>query len=240
MKLNAYPYEFPLQGSLDPKTTAVLAIDFQIDFCGPGGYMDRMGIDIGLMRAALGPTTKVLAAARERGLPVVHTRETFKADLSDVQPHRLYRGEKGEDIVTGDLGPLGRCLIEGEPCWEIVPEVSPLEGEAIFNKRAYGAFGCTGIEAYLKSRGVRHLVLTGLTSNCCIQSNLREALDRGFECAVLEDCCGASTQASHDHAMSLVRNPGGVFGVLSTSEHFLAVMRSLAENPLRDVEEVSK
>ena len=239
MKLSSYPYDFPLQGSLASETTAVLAIDFQIDFCAPGGYMDRMGIDIGLMRAALGPTAKVLAAARERGLTVVHTRETFKADLSDVQPHRLYRGEKGEDIVTGDPGPLGRCLIEGEPCWEIVPEVSPIEGEAVFNKRAYGAFGCTDIEAYLTSRGVHHLVLTGLTSNCCIQSNLREALDRGFECAVLEDCCGASTQASHDHAMALVRNPGGVFGVLSTSEHFLAVMRSLAENPL-PVEEVSR
>ena len=221
MKIDAYPYPFPLHAPLHPESTALLAIDFQIDFCGPGGYMDRMGIDISLMRAAFAPTAKVLAAAREQGFVVAHTRETFKADLSDVQPHRFYRGESGSDIVPGDDGPMGRCLVEGEPCWEIVPEVAPMPGEAIFDKCAYGAFGCTDIEAYLKSRGIRHLVFTGLTSNCCIQSNLREALDRGFECVVLEDCCGASTQASHDHAMALIRNPAAVFGVLSTSAKFL-------------------
>ena len=224
MKLDAYPYPFPLQGSLESGTIAVLSIDFQVDFCGSGGYMDRMGIDISLMRAALAPTARVLAAARERGLTVVHTRETFTADLSDVQPHRFYRGESGQDIVPGDLGPLGRCLIEGEPCWEIVPEVAPVAGESVFNKCAYGAFGCTDIETHLKSCGIRHLVLTGLTTNCCIQSNLREGLDRGFECVVLEDCCGASSQASHDHAMALVRNPGAVFGVLSTSGCFLEAL----------------
>ena len=227
MKLTAYPYEFPLQGTLDPESTAMLAIDFQFDFCAPGGYMDRMGIDLSSMRAALAPTAKVLSAARERGLTIVHTRETFRADLSDVQPHRLYRGDTGQDIVPGDEGPLGRCLIEGEPCWEIVPEVSPLAGEAVFNKCAYGAFGCTDIEAYLRSRGIRHLIFTGLTSNCCIQSNLREALDRGFECAVLEDCCGASTRAAHDHAMALVRNPSGVFGVLSSAEDFLETISAV-------------
>ena len=224
MKLDAYPYAFPLQGSLDAESTAVLAIDFQIDFCAPGGYMERMGIDISAMRAAFTNTAKVLAAAREHRLTVVHTRETFKADLSDVQPHRLYRGDTGQDIVPGDEGPLGRCLIEGEPCWEIVPEISPIKDEAIFNKCAYGAFGCTDIENYLNARGIRHLIFTGLTSNCCIQSNLREALDRGFECAVLEDCCAASSQAAHDHAMALVRNPSGVFGVLSTSALFLAAL----------------
>ena len=181
----------------------------------------------------------MLAAARERGLTVAHTRETFRADLSDVQPHRLYRGDQGRDIVPGDEGPLGRCLIEGEPCWGIVPEVSPVEGEPIFNKCAYGAFGCTDIEAYLASRGIRHLIFTGLTSNCCIQSNLREALDRGFECAVLEDCCGASSQASHDHAMGLVRNPSGVFGVLSTSENFLVAIDGVAvKDPICGAEEV--
>ena len=224
MKLDAYPYAFPLQESIDPATTALLVIDFQIDFCGPGGYMDRMGVDLTQMRAALGRTAEVLVAMRERGFTIAHTRETFQADLSDVQPHRLYRGENGTDVVVGDSGPLGRCLIEGEACWEIVPEVAPVEGEAIFNKRAYGAFGCTHIETYLKSRGIRHLIITGVTSNCCIQSNLREALDRGFECAVLEDCCGASSQAAHDHAMALVRQPSGVFGVLSSSEKLLATL----------------
>ena len=224
MKIDAYPYPFPLERELSRESTEVLSIDFQIDFCGPGGYMDRMGIDISLMRAALAPTARVLAAAREHGVAVAHTRETFKDDLSDVQRHRLYRGVNGHDIIPGDEGPLGRCLIKGEPCWEIVPEVAPLPGEAIFDKSAYGAFGCTDIEAHLKSRGIRHLVFTGITSNCCIQSNLREALDRGFECVVLEDCCGASTQAAHDHAMALVRNPGAVFGVLSTSDKFIAAL----------------
>ncbi len=224
VKLDAYPYPFPLQGSLGFEHCAVLAIDFQIDFCAEGGYMHRMGVNLAGMRAALSPTSQVLAAARQHGLTVVHTRETFKADLSDVQPHRLYRGPNGTDIVPGDQSPLGRCLVEGEPCWHIVPEVAPLEGEAVFDKCAYGAFGCTEIESYLRQHNVRHLIFTGLTSNCCIQSNLREALDRGFECAVLEDCCGASSDAAHDHAMALVRNPSGVFGVMSSSEKFLAAV----------------
>ena len=226
MKLEAYPYPFPLTDDFEPATMAVLAIDFQVDFCAPGGYMHRTGVDISAMRAALEPTASVLSAARKNAIPVVHTRETFKADLSDVQPHRMYRGADGNDIIPGDDGPLGRCLIEGEPCWQIVPEVAPEPGEAIFNKRAYGAFGCTDIEAHLVSLGVRHLIFTGLTSNCCIQSNLREALDRGFECAVLEDCCAASNQAAHDHAMALLRNPSAVFGVLSASEQFLAALGS--------------
>jgi nicotinamidase-related amidase len=224
MKLDAYPYAFPLKGYFEPATTAILSIDFQVDFCGPGGYMDRMGVDISLMRAALSPAASVIAAAREHGFMVAHTRETFHADLSDVQPHRFYRGESGTDIIPGDDSSLGRCLIKGEPCWEIVPEVAPREGERIFDKSAYGAFGCTDIEASLKSRGIRHLVLTGLTSNCCIQSNLREALDRGFECVVLEDCCGASSQAAHDHSMALITSTSAVFGLLSTSSSFLETL----------------
>jgi len=236
MKIDAYPYSFPLRTQLRAESTALLCIDFQIDFCGPGGYMDRMGVDISLMRAALGPTAKVLAHARRLGFTVAHTRETFKADLSDVQPHRFYRGRSGGDIVPGDQGPLGRCLVKGEPCWEIVPEVAPLPGEAIFDKRAYGAFGCTNIEAHLKSLGIEHLIFTGLTSNCCIQSNLREALDRGFECMVLEDCCGASTRASHEHAMALIRNPGAVFGVLSDSANFLAARPPAESRQVEDSE----
>ena len=165
---------------------------------------------------------------RAEGYTVVHTRETFSPDLSDVQPHRLYRGPDGKTIVVGDEGPLGRCCIRGEPCWEIIPELAPAAGEAVFDKSGYGAFNCTEIGRYLESRGIRNLVIAGLTSNCCIQSNLREALDHGFECLVLEDCCGASSTAAHEHSMALIRNPAGVFGTLSTAE---ALGRALTGSP---------
>ncbi len=223
-RVPADPYAFPLNGRLEPATTALVVIDMQIDFCAPGGFIDRMGLDLAELRAPIGPIRRVLAAMRGAGFTVVHTRETFAADLSDVQPHRKWRGQDGSVIVVGDEGPLGRCLIRGEPCWEIVPEVAPLPGEAVFDKNAYGAFGSTGIGAHLAGRGIKNLVLTGVTTNCCIQSNLREALDRGYDCLVLEDCCGAVTRASHDRSMAMIRNPDGLFGTVAGSEALIEVL----------------
>ncbi len=220
----ADPYRFPLGGRLEPGNTALAVIDMQVDFCTPGGYIARMGCDLTSIRAPLAPIGRVLEAMRGAGFTVVHTRETFAPDLSDVQPHRTWRGTGGDLIVVGDRGPLGRCLVRGEPCWEIVPEVAPLTGEVVFDKNAYGAFGSTGIDAYLRERGVENLVLAGITTNCCIQSNLREALDRGYDCLVLEDCCGAVTRQSHERSMAMIRNPDGVLGAVSTSPALIAAI----------------
>ncbi len=211
------PYPFPLSGRLEPGNTALAVIDMQTDFCGPGGYIDRMGLDLAPLRAPIEPIRRVLAAMRDAGFAVVHTRETFRPDMSDVQPHRRFRGAAGDAIVVGDEGPLGRCLIAGEPCWDIIPELAPRDGEAIFDKNGYGAFGTTGIDAYFKARGIENLVLTGVTTNCCIQSNLREALDRGYDCLVLEDCCGAISVASHERSMAMIAGADGVFGAVATA-----------------------
>lgn len=217
MRIASTPYGFPLEGGLTPANCALMVIDMQIDFCAPGGFMARMGLDLAPLRAPIGPIGRVLAAMREGGFTVVHTRETFQADLSDVQPHRRFRGAGGEAIIPGDQGPLGRSLIQGEPCWEIIPELAPRDGEAVFDKHAYGAFGSTDINDYLRARGIANLVITGITTNCCIHSNLREALDRGYDCLVLEDCCGATSQESHQRAMAMILASDGVFGAVADS-----------------------
>lgn len=218
MKLSAFPHEFPLTGNLLANNTALLVIDMQIDFAAKGGYIEQMGVDLTPLRAPIEPIQSLLKTMRARGFLVAHTRETFQPDLSDVQPHRRYRGQRNDGVIPGDIGPLGRCLIEGEPCWGIIPEVAPLQGEAIFNKRAYGAFSCTDIHDYLQHHKVRNLIITGLTTDCCIQSNLREALDRGYECLVLEDCCGASSRERHAQALALIRSAYAVFGCISNSD----------------------
>ena len=222
----AAPYGFPLNGELSPATSALMVIDMQIDFCAPGGFMDRAGVDLAPLRAPIEPISRVLSAMRDGGYTVVHTRETFWPDLSDVQPHRRFRGVGGEAVIPGDPGPLGRCLIRGEPCWDIIPELTPREGEAVFDKNAYGAFGSTDIHAYLAARGIANLVITGVTTNCCIHSNLREALDRGYDCLVLEDCCGAATAESHERSLAMMRSDDGVFGAIADSSALIEAIKA--------------
>ncbi len=228
MKILSNPYGFPLDGGLTPANGALMVIDMQVDFCAPGGFMDRAGVDLAPLRAPIEPIGRVLAAMRDGGFTVVHTRETFRPDLSDLQPHRRFRGIDGEAIIPGDHGPLGRCLIRGEPCWDIIPELEPMDSEAVFDKHAYGAFGSTDIDDYLRARGIANLVSTGITTNCCIHSNLREALDRGYDCLVIEDCCGATTADSHARAMAMMRSDDGVFGAIADSA---ALIEAISTQP---------
>jgi len=222
MKIPAKPYHFPLSGDCGPGDTALLVIDMQIDFCGPGGYMDRMGFDLAFLRSPIAPIARLLEAFRSRNYPVIHTRETFQPDLSDVQPHRLWRPPGG--IAVGDAGPLGRTLIRGEPCWDIIPELAPIAGEAVFDKPTYGAFAPGELGPHLQAHGVRHLVIVGLTTDCCISTTLREALDRGFECLTVDDCCAASSRETHDAALSVLRKASGIFGVMAASSDVLAAL----------------
>lgn len=227
VKVDADPYRFPLEGALTTGNTALLVIDVQGDFCAEGGYMHRLGFDLAALRRPLPVIARLLAACRAAGLPVIHTRETFRPDLSDVQPHRLWRGADGRDVVVGDEGPRGRHLVEGAACWRIVPEAAPLEGEAVFDKPSYGAFGFTGIEAHLRGRGIRNLVLAGLTTDCCIHTNVREALDRGFDCLTLSDATGACFEAVHEAAIGLLIKKSGVFGAVAGSPAFLDLLGRL-------------
>ncbi|GEO19023.1 cysteine hydrolase family protein [Microvirga aerophila] len=221
MKLDSNPYSFPLHGELTTRNTTLLVIDMQGDFCAEGGYMHQFGFDLTALRRPIPVIARVMAACRAIGLPIIHTRETFKPDLSDVQPHRLWRGADGKGVAVGDHGPRGRYLVEGAECWQIIPELAPLEDEVVFDKPSYGAFGFTGIERHLRDHGIQNLILTGLTTDCCIHTNVREALDRGFDCVTLEDGTGACFEAVHEAAIQLLIKKSGVFGAVANSSALL-------------------
>lgn len=225
--VNASPYPWPYDGTFDARRTAVINIDWQRDFCGPGGYVDAMGYDLKLTRAGLEPTSRVLAAARAAGLVIVHTREGHEPGLSDCPPNKLWRSKRiGAGI--GDPGPAGRILVRGEAGWDIVPEVAPLPGEWIIDKPGKGAFYATDLDLRLRSAGVTHIVLTGITTDVCVHTTMREANDRGYECLLLEDCTGATDYDNYLAALAMVKMQGGVFGAVATSTDFIGALSPTA------------
>ena len=218
--LQAEPYSF----SFDPKSAALIIIDMQRDFVDPGGFGEALGNDVSLLRKAVPPTKRVLDAARRLGMLVIHTREGHRADLADLPPSKKARGRL--KVGIGDPGPMGRILVRGERGHDIIDELKPKAGEPVVDKPGKGAFYATDLDTILKSRGINQLIVCGVTTEVCVNTTVREANDRGYDCLVLEDCVASYFPEFQEYALKMIKAQGGIFGWVSNSARLLPVLES--------------
>jgi len=211
-----YPYEFP-RGQV-----ALVMIDMQRDFLEPGGFGAALGNDVSRLAPAVEPARRLIAAFRATGLPIVHTREAHRPDLSDCPPAKRARG--GGTLRIGDAGPMGRILVAGEPGVEIVSALAPAPGEVVIDKPGKGAFYATPLGEILAARGITHLVIGGVTTEVCVQTTMREANDRGYECLLVEDATESYFPAFKAATLEMVRAQGGIVGWTATADQVIAAL----------------
>jgi nicotinamidase-related amidase len=221
MAITAEPYAFDLR----PHAVALLIIDMQRDFLEPGGFGEMLGNDVSQLRRTIAPNRALLAAWRAAGLPVIHTREGHRPDLADLPPAKRTRG--GGTTTIGDPGPMGRILVRGEAGHDIIPELYPVIGEPVIDKPGKGAFFATDLHAILLHGGISQLVVTGVTTEVCVNTTVREANDRGFDCLVVADCCGSYFPEFHDMGLRMIKAQGGIFGWVADSAAVIAELRNL-------------
>src|ERR1700753_4346997 len=215
VKLQAEPE--PLSVDLDK--SALVIIDMQRDFLEPGGFGAALGNDVSRLQAAVEPCRQVLDAARRVGVLVIHTREGHRPDLTDAPPHKVERGDPATRI--GAPGPMGRILVRGEPGHDIIPELYPLPSEPVIDKPGKGAFFATDLHAILQNLGIQKLVVTGVTTEVCVNTTVREANDRGYDCLVPEDCVGSYFPEFQEMGLKMIKAQGGIFGWVTSSEQVL-------------------
>ena len=225
IQIVAKPRPFPHAG-LAAARTALILIDLQRDFLDPRGYLAAMGYDLAGVRAAIAPARRLLDAARQAGLTIIHTRQGYRPDLAEMPPHKRARVEDGSSSI-GKPGPLGRFLIRGEPGFEIIPELSPAAAEIVIDKTANSAFWGTDLAAILAARRVDGLIFAGVTTDVCVHCTLREANDRGFECLLAADACGSGDAAAHRAALHMVTVEDGVFGAIAEVDAIAAALGRL-------------
>ena len=211
MLIDAKPYEY----SLDLRAAALLIIDMQRDFLEPGGFGEMLGNDVGQLRRTIEPNKALLSTWRTAGGLVIHTREGHRPDLTDLPPAKRIRGRSATCI--GDPGPMGRILVRGEPGHDIIPELYPEIGEPVIDKPGKGAFFATDLHAILRNQGISQLVVTGVTTEVCVNTTVREANDRGYDCLVISDCCGSYFPDFHEMALMMIAAQSGIFGWVAPS-----------------------
>ena len=216
--VDAEPYSF----EFDRATTALVIIDMQRDFLEPGGFGDALGNDVSLLRSAVDPTRQLLAAVRAKGMLVVHTREGHRSDLADLSPAKRARGRFATCI--GDAGPMGRILVRGEKGHDIIRELAPIPGEPVIDKPGKGAFYATDFETILQHHGIERLFVCGVTTEVCVNTTVREANDRGYDCLVVADCVGSYFPAFQEMGLAMIKAQGGIFGWVGNSSSVIEAL----------------